>query len=81
MADDIEIYVGTNEQNANQANVLLMVDTSGSMDTQVSGSSETRMQQTKRALKEILTQLPDNTNVGLGRYNDPGVQYYTLLAV
>jgi len=72
VADDIEIYVGTNEQNANQANVLLMVDTSGSMDTQVSGTSETRMQQTKRALKEILTQLPDNTNVGLGRYNDPG---------
>lgn len=72
VAEDIEIYVGTNEQNANQANVLLMVDTSGSMDEIVTGTSETRLQQTKRALKEMLTKLPDNTNVGLGRYNDPG---------
>lgn len=72
LAEDIEIYVGTNEDNVNQANVLLMVDTSGSMDTIVSGTNETRMQQTKRALKEMLTKLPDNTKVGLGRYNDPG---------
>jgi len=72
LAEDIEIYVGTNELNINKANVLLMVDTSGSMDTLVSGTSETRMQQTKKALKEMLTKLPDNTNVGLGRYNDPG---------
>ena len=72
VADDIEIYVGTNELSATQANVLLMVDTSGSMDTIVSGTSETRMQQTKRALKEMLLKLPDNINVGIGRYNDPG---------
>lgn len=72
LAEDIEIYVGTNELNVNKANVLLMVDTSGSMDTRVSGTTETRMQQTKKALKEMLLKLPDNTNVGLGRYNDPG---------
>jgi len=72
VADDIEIYVGTNELSATQANVILMVDTSGSMDTIVSGTNETRMQQTKRALKEMLAKLPDTVNVGLGRYNDPG---------
>lgn len=72
IAEDIEIYVGTDELNVNKANVLLMVDTSGSMDTKVSGSTETRMEQTKKALKAMLGKLPDNTNVGLGRYNDPG---------
>lgn len=71
-AEDIEIYVGTNELNINKANVLLMVDTSGSMDNLVKGSNQTRMQQTKIALKEMLINLPDNTSVGLGRYNEPG---------
>lgn len=72
LADDTEIYVGTNEDTSNQANVLLMVDTSGSMDTKVSGSTQTRLQQTKSAIKQILSSLPDNTRVGLGMYNSPG---------
>lgn len=72
IADDTEIYVGTNEDTSNQANVLLMVDTSGSMDTKVSGSTQTRLQQTKSAIKQILNNLPDNTRVGLGIYNSPG---------
>lgn len=72
VADDIEIYVGTNDLNTNKANVLLMVDTSGSMDYLVQGTNQTRMQQTKKALKEMISKLPDTTNVGLGRYNDPG---------
>lgn len=72
LADDTEIYVGTNEDTSNQANVLLMVDTSGSMDTKVSGSTQTRLQQTKSAIKQILSNLPDNTRVGLGIYNSPG---------
>jgi type IV pilus assembly protein PilY1 len=72
LADDTEIYVGTNEDTSNQANVLLMVDTSGSMDTKVSGSTQTRLQQTKSAIKQILNNLPDNTRVGLGMYNSPG---------
>jgi len=72
IADDTEIYVGTNEDTSNQANVLLMVDTSGSMDTKVSGSTQTRLQQTKSAIKQILSSLPDNTRVGLGMYNSPG---------
>lgn len=72
IADDTEIYVGTNEDTSNQANVLLMVDTSGSMDTKVVGSTQTRLQQTKSAIKQILNNLPDNTRVGLGIYNSPG---------
>lgn len=72
IADDTEIYVGTNDDSTNQANVLLMVDTSGSMDTKVTGSTQTRLEQTKGAIKQILNNLPDNTRVGLGIYNSPG---------
>ena len=71
MAEDIEIYTGIKEDDSN-INVMLMLDTSGSMDTRVSGTSETRMTQAKTALKSVINQLPDDINVGLGHFNHPG---------
>lgn len=71
LADDIEIYTGTEDTDSN-VNILFMLDTSGSMRYNVSGSSESRMEQAKDALTEVISQLPGDMNVGLGRFNEPG---------
>ncbi len=69
-ADDIEIYKGSEDTDA-VVNIVFMMDTSGSMETKVSGTNETRMRQAKDALKAVVNDLPGDMRVGLGRYNTP----------
>lgn len=70
-AEDIEIYLGSNDTNSS-VNVMFMLDTSGSMGSEISGSNDTRMHQAKEGLKEVINSLPGDMRVGLGRFNDPG---------
>lgn len=68
-ADDIEIYMGTTDTDSS-VNIIFMLDTSGSMGY-TDGTSSTRMQKAKDGLKEVISGLPGDMRVGLGRFNDP----------
>jgi uncharacterized protein YegL len=46
-------------------NVVIVLDASGSMDEQMSGTRVMKMDAAKSALKEVLRQVPDSTNIGL----------------
>ena len=74
-AADTEIYFSNaNASNALvRPNVLLILDTSGSMTSIVPGTSESRIQVMKDAMKQILDSMED-VNVGLMRFthNDGG---------
>ena len=52
-------------------NMLLIVDTSGSMGSYVSGTGKTRMGNVQEALHILLNNL-NNVNVGLMRFSNPG---------
>lgn len=77
-ADDTEIYL-TNPEAASgliRPNVLLIMDTSGSMnatvdDLNAATTNLSRMENMKNALKSLLDSL-NNVNVGLMRFTDPG---------
>jgi len=69
-ADDTDIYfsAGGNGTNAQiRPNVLLILDTSGSMSSYVSGTGKTRMQLMKEAMNQILDSM-QGVNVGLMRF-------------
>lgn len=70
LSDDIEIYTGSKDTES-IVNIMFMLDTSGSMDYNVSGSNQTRMEQAQDALKAVISELPGDMRVGLGRYNTP----------
>lgn len=68
MADDAEIYYDQQAGTANP-NILFLLDTSGSMNTELPDSGgKTRMQVMQQVLGEVLTNAPENLNVGLLRY-------------
>lgn len=69
-ADDTEIYFNANIRSnvENQPNLLFILDTSGSMGWDITGTNDVRMQVLKDAMNNILTDL-DNVNVGIMRYN------------
>lgn len=78
-AEDIEVYY-SNPDSGGQANVLMLMDTSGSMDNYVCvewdppGSNNCvdtnrRMDELKRALKETIDAMSGNVSMGLARYN------------
>ncbi|MGD8938325.1 MAG: PilC/PilY family type IV pilus protein [Gammaproteobacteria bacterium] len=74
VADDTEIFFGTTTPGANNGaypNVLFILDTSGSMRTEVGDTNRTRMQHMQDAL-DIILQNATDLNVGLMRFNDPG---------
>ncbi|MDH5325354.1 MAG: PilC/PilY family type IV pilus protein [Gammaproteobacteria bacterium] len=76
LADDIEVFFGSGTSagvttNPAAPNVLFILDTSGSMRTEVGTSNLTRMQHMKAALHQILD-TATGINVGLMRFNDPG---------
>jgi len=48
-----------------QDNVVIVLDASGSMGGQMAGSRVSKMDAAKTALKEVLRQLPESTQVGL----------------
>jgi len=85
-ADDTEIFFSRakadNEQNEPIANVLIMLDTSGSMrycekEGSVSGYNASwcadykkrRINVLQESLKEMLADVPDGVRIGLGRFN------------
>src|SRR3989344_8509655 len=69
-ADDTEIYFSSASTSAGaRSNVLFILDTSGSMGFNLSGTSTTRMFVMKDALTSILSSVED-INVGLARFND-----------
>lgn len=75
LADDTEIYLGSDalisQQGQVRPNVLLLLDTSGSMSATVTGTGLDRLDNMKIALKTILDQ-SNNINVGMMRFTDPG---------
>jgi type IV pilus assembly protein PilY1 len=72
-ADDTEIYFNSAATAATRPNVLLILDTSGSMTSNVTGTSQTRIEAMKEAMVDIITNTND-VNMGLMRftYNDGG---------
>ncbi|MDJ0878903.1 MAG: VWA domain-containing protein, partial [Halieaceae bacterium] len=70
-ADDTEIFFGDTAAGGVAPNLLLIVDTSGSMSNTVSGTGKTRMQNVQDALHILLNSL-NNVNVGLMRFSNPG---------
>lgn len=71
LSDDIEIYTGSTDTESS-VNIMFMLDTSGSMDYDVPGTRDSRMDQAKEALKAVINDLPGDMKVGLGRFNTPG---------
>ncbi|GAA0353038.1 hypothetical protein GCM10009092_16710 [Bowmanella denitrificans] len=70
-ADDLEIYLGTgNNQVTYHPNVLFIMDTSGSM-TNKDGGYTSRMARVQQGLKTVL-QSVTNVNAGLMRFSDLG---------
>lgn len=69
-ADDSEIYLGGVGGSSGNPNVMMLFDTSGSMNDAMSSSdSTTRLASLKAATKQVLTTLPGNIRVGLATYN------------
>ena len=74
LADDTEVYVGSEELAQSQGirpNVLVILDTSGSMSELVPGTGKSRLENMKEALHSLLDGL-NNVNVGLMRFSNPG---------
>ncbi|PIE35997.1 MAG: hypothetical protein CSA53_08180, partial [Gammaproteobacteria bacterium] len=71
-ADDTDIFFGTNSNLDVYPNVLLIVDTSGSMNWQTNPpSNNNRIGHVKEALRILINDL-NNVNVGLMRFSNPG---------
>ena len=73
-ADDTEIYFSKadveNDDNEQIANVLFLIDTSGSMGNQVGGwGSPTKMDELKTAFSAVIDGLEEGVNIGVGRFN------------
>ncbi|GAA5111848.1 PilC/PilY family type IV pilus protein [Alloalcanivorax gelatiniphagus] len=77
-ADDTEIYFAqadvNNESNEQIANVLFLIDTSGSMCDPPFGSrdcsrNDTKMAQLKVAFSEVVDGLSDGVRIGVGKFN------------
>lgn len=69
IADDIEIYKNVNAEKARN-NVFMLLDSSGSLNNYLNG--RTLKDQLDEAMISLLESLPDDSYVGLGRYNHPG---------
>jgi len=77
-ADDTEIFFADadadNNQNAPAANVMVMLDSSGSMawcETSNCQPNEVkRIDMTKEAFSDMVDALPDRVNMGLGRFHN-----------
>ena len=74
-ADDTDIYMGggSADSDANNPNVLFILDTSGSMNARDAGANKRtpRMTVLKEAMDDLLTNV-DNVNVGLSRFSNSG---------
>ena len=70
-ADDTEIFFGGGSNSDATPNVLFVIDTSGSMGNNVSGTNDSRITVVKDALTELVSTV-NNINVGLMRFSKPG---------
>ena len=70
-ADDTEIFFGGLADSNIQPNVLFILDNSGSMDTTDHGERESRMDQMKSAMTQLLQNM-NNVNVGIMQFSYPG---------
>lgn len=70
-SDDTDIFFGDIDDAQARPNVLFIIDTSGSMNGNVSGSNMDRLDNVKQAFSELLSEL-NNVNVGLMRFTNPG---------
>ncbi len=70
LADDTEIYTGGSAVEGVRPNILLILDTSGSMDA-FDGETKDRLDRMKDAVTTLLEGV-DNVNMGLMRFTDPG---------
>lgn len=73
-ADDTEIYFSQadadSDVNKQSANVLFLVDTSGSMGQTVGGwGTPTKMDELKSAFSQVIDGLKEGVNIGVGRFN------------
>ncbi len=72
LADDTEIYFGGGSASSGvYPNVMFVLDTSGSMRNEVSGTGKSRMATMQEAMNDILDTIT-GVNVGLMRFNNPG---------
>lgn len=55
-----------------QDNIVVLLDTSGSMKRDMPGSGQTKMEVAKDALIHVLSQVPDTTNVGVVVFTQQG---------
>lgn len=72
VADDTDIYNNKDALRNVRPNVLLVLDTSGSMNEKVPGSTDIRIQVMRDALEKILKDesLHGQVNIGLARFNN-----------
>lgn len=73
VAEDTDIYLGGDQPAGEQVrpNVLFLLDSSGSMSGEVSGTGLSRLDNMKQAVSTIMD-TTTNVNVGLMRFTDPG---------
>jgi len=71
-ADDTEIFFSASSSSSStKPNILLLLDTSGSMDRTDDGETDNRLTLMQNALNGIIDGAT-NVNVGLARFTDPG---------
>ncbi|MFZ1386388.1 MAG: hypothetical protein WBP46_00285 [Thiolinea sp.] len=73
LADETEIFA-QNEASKVNANILFLLDASGSMSQTLSNSGgRSRMQVLQQTFREVLVDAPDNVNIGLMHYSNATV--------
>ena len=65
----ILLIAGTMQAAENKNNVVILLDTSGSMQEQMRTVHETKWNAAKTALSNVVDQIPEDTNVGLLLFN------------
>ena len=71
-ADDTEIFFADTSSNPIFPNVLFIIDTSGSMGTEVEGTGgNDRLEEVQIGFRQLLGEL-SNVNVGVMRFSNPG---------
>ena len=72
-ADDTEILFAKanadNSENKPKANVLFLIDTSGSMERDAPNSNRTKMQELQSAFSTVIDNLGSDIDVGLAKFN------------
>ncbi len=70
-ADDTEIFMSTENENSVKPNVLFIFDTSGSMNRNVSGTNDSRIDVMRDVMTTFITNI-SNLNIGMARFSVPG---------